>query len=258
MDTLPENPSSTPGLRALRLLRFVAEGGSTRNLSEAGRLIDVNRVTLMRLLESLQGAGFIEANAEGGHRIGMRFLTLAASALGSFDLSARARQILPALSAATAMSSYLVVRDGVDVVYLLRETAETALVSRIRVGSRLPAHRATPGLVMLAGLTPPELEALYPSASMVSQADQSSEPPDWNELLATLETVRARQCAWSYSGLEADIDSCAAPIRDGMARTVAALSVAGPSARFEADPALRERVERAVKAAAQEISDSLL
>jgi DNA-binding IclR family transcriptional regulator len=235
--------------RAFRLLRFIAEGGSTANLSDVARQINVNRVTVMRLLESLKTADLIEANPTGGsYRLGVPFLTLAASALGSADLTARARQILPGLVEKTGLSAYLAVLEGTQITYLLCETPDTPLVSRIRVGSRIPAHRATPGLAMLANLPPAKLRALY------AAHPEGDDKPDWDALHLTLDIVRSNGCAWSFSGLEAGIDSCAAAVRDSRETVPAAVSVAGPNTAFSADEGLRQTVETSVKIAAEALS----
>ena len=258
MTETSDNPKTADGPaspvdRAFRLLRFIAEGGSTANLSDVARQINVNRVTVMRLLESLKAADLIQANPAGGsYRLGMPFLTLAASALGSADLTARARQVMPALVEKTGLSAYLAVLEGTQIIYLLCETPDTPLVSRIRVGSRIPAHRATPGLAMLADLPPAALRALY------GAQPAGDDLPDWDALLLALDKVRINGCAWSFSGLEAGIDSCAAAVRDSRGTVVAALSVAGPNSAFSADEASRLTVETSVKAAAQALSHSSL
>ncbi|NKJ48409.1 IclR family transcriptional regulator [Burkholderia sp. SG-MS1] len=263
MTDTPDNSKATdasasPVERAFRLLRFIAEGGSTANLSDVARQINVNRVTVMRLLESLKSVGLIEVIAPGGsHRLGMPFLTLAASALGSSDLTSRARQVLPGLASRTGLSAYLAVREGTELIYLLCETPDTPLVSRIRVGSRIPAHRATPGLAMLAHLDASELATLYANANQPN-AGANDDQPDWDTLQAALDTVRANGCAWSFSGLEAGIDSCAAAVIDSRGNVLAALSVAGPNTAFTNDGTLRATVEASVTAAARELSRSSL
>lgn len=254
-DTAAADASASPVERAFRLLRYIADGGSTANLSDVARQINVNRVTVMRLLESLKAAGLIEAVPPGGaHRLGMPFLTLAASALGSADLTSRARQVLPGLVAKTGLSAYLAVLEGTELIYLLCETPDTPLVSRIRVGSRIPAHRATPGLAMLAALDAPALAELYARHPAADAADQ----PDWQALNAALAIARETGCAWSFSGLEAGIDSCAAAVTDGRSNVLAALSVAGPNTAFSNDESLRATVEASVKAAASQLSRSSL
>ncbi|MDR5857760.1 IclR family transcriptional regulator [Caballeronia sp. LZ062] len=253
MTATHERPADTSGAveRSLRLLRFIAEGGSTRNISEAARRIGVNRVTLMRLIAVLEQAGMLIADA-AGHRLGMPFLTLASAALGSSSLIARAREVLPGLAASTRMSAYLVVREAHEIVYWLAETPDTPLVSQIRVGSRLPAYRATPGLAMLALLDAGEVERMCESSW------QEPDAPAFEDLRARLEQIKADGCAWSRSGLEAGIDSCAAPIVSADGRVLAALSVAGPSQMFSHESERSRTLAEQVISAAQQISTLVL
>lgn len=233
--------------RSFRLLRFIAEGGCTRNVSETARRIGVNRITLMRLLATLEQAGMLVAEADG-HRLGMPFLTLASAALGSSSLIARARDVLPGVAAATRMSAYLVVREQHEIVYWLAEMPDTPLVSQIRVGSRLPAYRATPGLVMLAQLDASEVER------MCETAWQEADAPAWDALSSRLQQIRDDGCAWSHSALEAGIDSCAAPIVGNDGKLLAALSIAGPSQMFSLRAGHAQAMADQLKAAAQQIA----
>jgi DNA-binding IclR family transcriptional regulator len=231
----------SPVVRAFRLLRYVADGGSTSNLSEVGRLIDVNRITVMRLIATLTHEGVLEALPQGGHRIGLDFLKLAAMAVSSDDLLGFGRRVLARLSADLNLSSYLATLDDGHVVYLLRDMPQTGLVTNVKVGSRVPAHLITPGCAMLAQRPDAAAHAL----THVADPDQ---------LQATLAQVRQRGCAWSFSGFEHGIDSCAAPVFGADGQAVAAISVAGPESAFQADTGIRERAEQSVKAAAAELS----
>lgn len=255
LEASPTDSSDSPVQRAFRLLRFIAEGGSTGNLSEISRQIRINRITVMRLIESLENAGLIVAGPHGSHTLGMGFLTLAASALGAYDLTASARQVLPGLAHATGLSAYLVVRDGSDIVYLHRETPDTPLISRIKLGSRLAAHTVTPGLVLLSGLDAAALQALYSRDD--NNDGHRDRPDDLDALMETLAAIRQNGCAWRYSGLEAGIDSCAAPVVDRRGHIAAAISLAGPSDAFAGDKDRRVAIEQALKDAAGEIARAI-
>jgi len=242
----------SPVIRGLRLLRFIAEGGSTANLSEVGRRIDVNRVTVMRLLATLEHEGMLERLPQGGHEIGFGFLKLSARVLAANDLTTFARRVLARLSASLQLSAYLVVRDGGHALYLLRDMPNTSLVSNIQVGSRVAAHLTTPGRMLIADLPPEALRAMLGDDPLPTVTGQS--PATHARLAEILGADRERGCAWSFSAYEAGIDSCAAPVRDASGEVIAAISVAGPQQRFEADGTLRERVEREVKTAARDLS----
>jgi DNA-binding IclR family transcriptional regulator len=242
----------TPVMRGLRLLRFIAEGGSTANLSEVGRRIDVNRVTVMRLLATLEHEGMVERLPQGGHTVGFSFLKLASRVLAANDLTTFARRVLAQLSGSLQLSAYLAVPDGGHVLYLLRDMPNTGLVSNIQVGSRVPAHLTTPGRMLIAHLSPEALRERLGDDPLPTVTGQS--PATHARLAEILGADLERGCAWSFSAFEPGIDACAAPVMDATGDVIAAISVAGPQQRFEADGTLRERVEKEVKAAAKDLS----
>ena len=242
----------SPVGRAFRLLRFVAEGGSTANLSEVGRLIDVNRVTVMRLLATLEQEGLLAPLPQGGHRIGLDFLKLAASVVASDDLLGFARGVLAQVSTKLQLSAYLAVLDGGDVVYLLRDMPEAGLVSNVKVGSRVPAHLTTPGRIILAHHTTADIRSWLGPEPLPAAAGRGL--GTYAELEHSLKSDLEHGHAWSHSGFEAGIDACAAPVFDATGRAVAAISVAGPDILFERDASLRARTEAAVKTAALDLS----
>lgn len=245
----------TPVVRALRLLKFIAEGGSTANLSELGRRIDVNRVTVMRLLATLEHEHMLERLPQGGHQPGFAFLKLGASVLAGQDLTTFAGRILASLSESLRLSAYLGVRDGRDVLYLLRNMPQTALVSNIQVGSRIPVHQTTPGRMLIAHMPEDEVRDLLGPEPLAAATPQGA--TSYARLMEILGADHARGCAWSFSGFEPGIDACAAPVFDAGGAIVAAISVVGPGQRFELDPALRERTEHEVKHAARDLSGLL-
>ncbi|SDV51210.1 IclR family transcriptional regulator [Chitinasiproducens palmae] len=238
----------SPVLRGMRLLRYVASGGVTANLSEAARQTGINRVTLARLLDTFVHDGTLEAIAGGGHRIGTGLLTLAADALAAESPARLCRRALAGLAGELGLSAYLAVLDGADVVFRLNHMPDAALVTQIRIGSRVPALRVAPGRVLVAFHADAErtFEALTAGSDEAERA----------ALRAALARDREHGHAWSFGGLEADIDACAVPVRDADGHALAAISVAGPAASLRA-PAQRAQVEAALAQASQTLSSWL-
>lgn len=239
------NALVTPVIRGLRLLEYIAQGGNTQNLSEVGRLIDVNRVTVMRLLATLEREGMIEKQPGGGHQVGLRYLTMSASALAGHDLIAAGRRVVRDLCQTLGFAAYLSLPDGPDIVYVVREMPPAGLVSLITIGSRVAAYRAAPGQAMLAarqalnGRGVPMVESLADT-----KPEQSAVQP---------EDVTLSNVVWSHSGLEQGISACAAAVLGPEGHPVAALSVAGPSARFD-DASVQTQVAQKIMQAARQLS----
>lgn len=175
--------------------------------------------------------------------------------LAGQDLTTFARRVLATLSESLKLSAYLTVRDGRDVLYLLRDMPQTALVSNIQVGSRVPVHQITPGRMLIAHMPESELRDLLGPEPLATATPQGA--TSYARLTEILGADHARGCAWSFSGFEPGIDACAAPVFDASGAVVAAISTAGPAQRFELDPQLRERTEREVKRAARDLSGLL-
>lgn len=244
----------SPVQRALKLLDFVAGGGSTTQPSRIARVLGINRVTLARLLDTLEHEGMIEPSPEGaGYQIGSRFLAMAAAALGDRDLLRLAQPILAGLAAELQFSAHLAVLSGDQIVYLLQELPDTLLVSNVRAGSRLPAHVTAPGRILLAALPAQERRRLLGLGPLEAAAGLA--PTTHDALERMIEEDAAQGCAWSFSGYEKGVDACAAAVHDRLGRVVAAISVAGPDSRFDART--RSRTAKAVIDAAHLLSKML-
>ena len=238
----------TPVIRGLRLLEYIARGGGTDNLSEVSRLIDVNRVTIMRLLATLEHEGMVERLPAGGYQLGLRYLTLAAAGLAGHDLIAAGRRVIRQLCQQTGHAVYLSLPDGADITYVLREMPPAGLVSLITIGSRIAAWRAAPGRAMLAALSVDQLQ-LRPEVQALAAADATA----FEQLLSDMAQIRQDGLAWSHSSLEQGISACAVAVTNTMGKPVAAISVAGPS-HILADAQVAHVVQDQIKKAGQQLS----
>lgn len=245
---------SPPVQRATRLLRRIAEGDAVTNMSRTARELDISRTTLLRLLHTLEAERFIEPlGQEGsGWRIGAALIGLAARA--SEDVAEAALPVLARLAETLGLSAHLGVLDGREVVYLVRRTPNLSFASNIRVGSRLPAHAANMGRIILAHLPEAEVRRLFEGAPMPAATPHT--PRTMEALLARLAQDRGEGLAWSDGFFEPGIASVAAVVRDAAARPVAAINVSGQRARFEGAER-RARIGNAVAQAASEIGARL-
>lgn len=248
--------SVPPVQRAFKLLRHIAEGGRCRNAAATARELGINRTTLIRLLHTLEAERMIETTDEGASwQLGPGMLTLAADALKSRDVVRLAQPVMGRLAAELGLSSHLGVLDGREIIYLLRETPNSHLVSNVREGSRLPAHATTVGRVLLGYLPDAELARRYGDQDLAAVTDKTS-----TTLAALREQIaadRLRGVAWSAGNFERGIGSCAAAVFDHTGRAVAAINVTGPEVQFTPGTPLAAQIEAAVKSAAAEVSATM-
>ncbi|WP_376095603.1 IclR family transcriptional regulator [Roseomonas sp. CCTCC AB2023176] len=247
---------SAPVQRAARLLRHIGEGDAVTNMADTARRIGINRTTLLRLLRTLEAERFIERRGGGelGWRIGTGLIGLAAQAFYSDDLVQVAVPVLTRLADTLGLSAHLGVLDGREVVYVVRRVPNLAFASNIRVGSRLPAHAANMGRIILAHLGEEAVRHLFGKDALAAATPHT--PTNLDALLERLATDRAAGLAWSDGHYEAGIGSVAAAVLDATGAPVAALNVSGARDSFVGE-ARRAEIGRAVLAAAREISARL-
>ena len=240
--------------RAVRLIRHIAEGNPVLNMSEAAKALKINRTTLIRLLHTLEVEGFVERRPSGGgFQIGLNLLEVGARALFSQDLVQVAVPVLTRLAETLQLSAHLGVLDGTDVLYLVRRTPNTPLASNIRAGSRLPAHATTMGRMLLAHMTPVEIEAIYTGKVLTRFSDHTA--TTLGALRARVEKDRAAGIAWSEAHFEPGISSAAVAVFDFAGSALGAINLSGPMAAFA--QARQEAIGSALRAAGAEISRRL-
>lgn len=246
---------SPPVQRAARLLRHIAEGDRVTNMSRTARELGINRTTLLRLLHTLEAERFIELRPEGqGWRIGVGLIGITAQAFFSEDLVQISVPVLTRLADNLSLSAHLGVLDGLEIVYLVRRVPNHAFASNIRIGSRLPAHAANMGRIILAHLPADRVDRMYAGTVLTRVTPHTS--VTLAQLHAQLTADRAAGLAWSDGNYEAGISSVAAAIFDATGMPIAALNVSGHSADF-AGAARRAQIAREVQTAAAEISQRL-
>jgi DNA-binding IclR family transcriptional regulator len=244
-----------PVQRAVRLIRHVAEGNAVVNMSETAKALKINRTTLLRLLHTLEAEGFLEKRPGGaGYQVGLSFLEVGARALFSQDLVQVAVPVLTRLADELQLSAHLGVRDGTEVLYLVRRTPDAPLASNIRVGSRLPAHATTMGRMILAYMAPAELRRLYSGKEMQRFSEHTATTVP--ALQAKIERDRIAGIAWSEAHFERGIGSAAVPVFDFSGLPVGAINVSGPVRAFSEEDQ-RIKIGNALRAAGIEISRRL-
>ena len=241
-----------PGLvRGIEVLRHFSADQCVLTAAGIARAMDIPRSTVFRLAHTLEHLGLLE-RVDDGHtfRLGIGVLTLGFEYLGSLDMNEIARPRLEKLRDLTGLATHLVVRDGRDVVIILKLPGRGAFSGGLTVGSRLPAHATVLGRVMLADLDGPALGELYDHHPLERYSTQT--PTTVGELETILAGDRRRGYAVSRSFFESGVSAAAAPVRDASGRVVGAIN----ATVFTAEDVSEELIAR-VMSAAEDISRAL-
>ena len=239
--------------RALEILQLFSAGRRLITAPEIARELGIPRSTVFRLAQTLEHLGLLERN-EGGHafRLGVGVLRLGFEYIASLDLAEIARPFLEALRDKTGLSAHLVVRDGDEVVVILKAPRRSSISGSLNLGKRLPAHATVLGRSILADTSPKELRTIFSGRKNQLKVYSKQTPRTIAQLEKLLAEDEARGYAISESFFESGISAVSAPVRDGSRRVVAAINATVPSG-----DAIDETLIGQVCKSAEEISHAL-
>jgi DNA-binding IclR family transcriptional regulator len=253
-DTDSDNPYVIPALeRGVRILMLFDRQRPEISAPDIARELAIPRTTVFRLLQTLEHVGLVARTESGRYRAGPAVLRLGFEYLASLDVVEIGRPVVEQLRDATDLPAQLVIRDGREVVVVVRAASASAFESAVRVGTRMPAHATILGRVLLGALTDAELRKLYPERELAQVSPKTPRTPA--DLARLVAEDRARGYAISDSFFESNVSAVAAPVRDAAGAIVAAISVTAQRAAIAA--ADRVRLAEHVQLAAREFSQRL-
>lgn len=217
--------------------------------------LGLNKSTAFRILATLEQHGYLELDpSTRRYRPGLGVLRLGFAALSGLDVRQVARPHLERLTSDLDETASLAVLEHLDIVYIDRVRNRAIVGVMLGVGSHLPAHAASLGKVLLAGLPEAELHRRLEATPLARFTTHTL--ADRDTLLAELGEIRQRGYAVSEQELAVGLRGVAAPIRDSSGQVVAAINVSGSVATISPER-IEAEVVPAVLAAARRISEAL-
>ena len=238
--------------RAFSVISTLADGPlGVTDVAERARL---PKSTAARLLASLGREGVVEqVPGERRYRLGERLLSLTSGLRPTRGLIATAHPHLVALAEQTGEAAGLSVPDGSTMHYIDQVESPNAVQVRDWTGTRIAMHAVSSGQVVLANLSPADLDAFlaHPLERFTARTLVKLD-----DVHARLHEARRDGFAWAREEYAEGITSIAAPIADADGDVVAAVHVHGPAYRFPGAGS-EPGVERAVIEAAARIATRL-
>jgi IclR family transcriptional regulator, KDG regulon repressor len=219
---------------AIRVLKSFSTRHRSFGVSELARTLDLSTSTTHRLLRTLAAEHVVEQDPQTGrYRLGLAVFDLIAASTQGDVLSEAVLPPMITLRDRTGETTQLAVLDFREVVYVERLQSTHTLRMFIDVGRRNSAHRSGAGKVLLAHLQPHVLAHTLEGWELAATTPHTITAHD----ALRKELAQIREQGWGRNGdeYEVGVTSVAAPVRAATGEVVAALSLAGPTARMTAD-----------------------
>lgn len=240
--------------RAVAVLDCFTQEQTELGVREIARMVNLSTSATGRLLASMKEMGILSQNPDTRtYSMGARVLTWAGSYNAILDVRNRAVPAIRELHDSTRETISLYVLDGDE--RLCIERLESPQTVRIvtRVGRRLPLYAGSAGKVMLAYLPQGRQEAIIAGHPLEALTPKTIIDPA--ALRREFKKVREQGCAVSFGEWISDASGVAAPIFNQDGEVVAAISISGPTQRFDKEKVQQYCIE--VKRVVAQISASM-
>lgn len=211
--------------RAVRIFETFTADEPVLGVTEIARRSGLHLATTSRLVAELVSHGLLAREPDRRVRVGLRLWELALGASPTATLRDSAMPFLEDAHTVIGQHVLLGVREGAEVVFVERLSAQGAVLGRTRLAKRLPLHASSSGLVLLAN-APAQLRESVLAGPLAEYTRHTITTA--SELRAALAEVRRQGFAWCAGHVHKDAVGVAVPVRDGRGTVVAALTAVIP------------------------------
>lgn len=213
--------------RALEIMSLFDDESNTLTLKEVLDKTELPKTTAVRLLQTLEQNGMLQASGNGEYVGGLSLLRWAQLAARTWMIPTGAAEILATLAERCRETVNVYARRGIHRVCIAQREGPQTLRQVVHVGDELPLWGGGAAKILLLDAS---------DALLASVAASSPSGPDH---IATLKhwIKRARVDGYATSRAEREVglSSIAVPVSSSGGVVLAALSLGGPSERFTDD-----------------------
>lgn len=217
--------------RALRILHCFDADRPELGVTEVAEELGLHKATAHRLLTTLEIEGFVRRTSQKRYQLGLRAYRIGLLAMPGLEQRDAVKQELRNLAASTGETAHLATLDGNQVLYVEKMEGSHRLRLPSAVARKVPPHCTALGKVLLAAL--PGDERLRVLATLRWERHTPNTITDPTAFAHEIERVRLEGIAFDNQEFEEGLTCLAAPVASQSGAVMAAVSISGPSPRFE-------------------------
>ncbi|WP_054739376.1 IclR family transcriptional regulator [Cellulosilyticum ruminicola] len=216
--------------RALQLLEIVAEHPEGVMAKELEECMELNKVTVHRLLATLENRGFIERDGNG-YTMGIKVVELSSMKLNNVELKTEATPYLRKLVKELGLPVQMAILEGQEAVFIDKVESLTSLRMYSQIGKRIPVYSSGVGKALLLQKTDEEILNLLSKIQFTQFTSKTLTSAE--AVLEEIKQARITGYAVDHEEHEEGIVCIAAPIYDYRGEIIAAISAGGREGVFK-------------------------
>ncbi len=207
--------------RLVRILDSFDAQTPSLSVSSLARRAQIPKATMYRLLDDLEGHGLLARSKDGQVSLGLRLWELANRSATTGDLRKVALPFMEDINQLLGQNTQLSMLHQDEVLIIERLSRPGAVVNQANVAGRMPVHRTSMGMALLAFSRP---EAIHGFLERHRDIMNSTHP----NFRAEMAEIRRNGFASMDGYIDEDTTGAAAPILDDSGYQLAVLSVVVP------------------------------
>lgn len=238
--------------RALQLLEIIAERPEGVVAKEIEELLELNKVTVHRLLATLENRGFVERDG-GNYKIGLKVVELSSMKLNNVELKTEATPYLRQLVNKLGLPVQLAILEGLEAIFIDKVQSLNTFRMYSQIGKRIPLYSSGVGKALLLQQDDQTILRMFEHTIFEKFTPRTLGSSE--DLVKAIQQAREQGYAVDDEEHEKGIFCIAVPIYDYTGKIIAALSVGGTDASFVQQP--KAETLKLIKETALEISKRL-
>ena len=216
--------------KGLKLLDLFTAERPRLTLRDVAEISGLSKPTALRLLNTLEANGYLTRDRSKAYCLGLKFLELGNCVAERLDIRAVALPHMEELLIYSDQAVNLVIRDGLEAVYIEKRETSHPVRMYTRIGRRAPLYAGACPRALIAFL--PEKELADIAAKLEFKPYTATSPTSVEELQERITRERAWGYCFSKGELFEGTGALAMPVRDYSRRVVASISISGPVGNF--------------------------
>lgn len=215
--------------RALQLLEILAEHPKGMQPKEIEEVLELNKVTVHRLLATLENRGFIERMGNA-YVIGLKLVELSSMKLSNVELKTEAAPYLRELVTRLGLPVQMAILEGTEAVFIDKIESRNSFRMYSQIGKRIPLYASGVGKVLLLQEGDEEIRQKLDTVEFTAFTPKTLTSVE--EVIEAVKVARKKGYAVDDEEHEEGIFCVAAPIYDYRDKVIAAISVGDINKQF--------------------------
>lgn len=210
-------------IRAIKIINYLNEVPSPQGVSEISRELGFSTTIVHRLLATLKSEGMVFQDPRSKlYTLGTVFLDYANKIITEVPFASVIEPWLIKLRDETGETTGFYVPSGQSRVCVLEYESQQEIKRSVGVGKRLPLQAGASGRAILS----------FQSEDLQERVLLSVAPEKRTEIKQLLEETKANGYATNEEEINPNVSALSAPVFDQHNRVIGALSISGPSFRW--------------------------